>query len=149
SLLDTATITITTNSSGNFLYQLDNNTPQSNPIFENVFAGGHTLTVYDQNVCENSVSKTIFIVSYPKFFTPNNDGYNDVWTIQESDYFKIKSLAIFDRYGKLIKELNKTSKEWNGTYNGQNIRSDDYWFTLTYIENGFERTFKSHFSLKR
>jgi gliding motility-associated-like protein len=44
---------------------------------------------------------------YPKFFTPNGDGYNDTWSI----HFQILKLdnrvQLFDRYGKLITVLNQ------------------------------------------
>jgi gliding motility-associated-like protein len=60
-------------------------------------------------------------------------------------------LYIFDRYGKLIKQLSATdnSKGWDGMYNQEQLPSTDYWFTLDYTENGATKQFKSHFSLKR
>ena len=38
---------------------------------------------------------------------------------------------------------------WDGTYNGQLMPSDDYWFTVSYEENGEQKEFKSHFAMKR
>ena len=149
SLLENTVISITPNINGDFLYQLDNGTLQNISFFENVSSGNHTITVYDQNICENSITKNIQLIKFPKYFTPNNDGYNDVWTIQESDYFKIKSLNIFDRFGKLLKVITSNSSGWNGFYNDKMMPSDDYWFVLKYNENGVEKEFKSHFSLKR
>ena len=149
SLYDAATISITTNSDGNFLYQLDNGTVQNTSVFENVASGNHTLIVYDQNVCKNSITKNIQLIKFPKYFTPNNDGVNDVWNISESTYFKIISLKIIDRYGKLLKVITSNSSGWNGLYNDKMMPSDDYWFVLKYNENGIEKEFKSHFSLKR
>ena len=82
---------------------------------------------------------------YPKFFTPNNDGYNDTWTI-DFDYLAPNTgIRIFDRYGKFIKELT-TDTSWDGTYIGQNEPASDYWFTVTRL-NGTE--YRGHFSLKR
>ena len=149
SLYDNATISITTNSNGNFLYQLDNGTLQNISVFENVSSGNHTITVYDQNICENSITKNIQLIKFPKYFTPNNDGVNDVWNISESTYFKIISLKIIDRFGKLLKVITSNSSGWNGLYNNKMMPSDDYWFVLLYNENGIDREFKSHFSLKR
>jgi gliding motility-associated-like protein len=83
---------------------------------------------------------------YSKFFTPNNDGYNDYWTIDFA-YLKPNSgIQIFDRYGKLIKILTNNSSNWNGTFNGAELPSSDYWFVVTRA-NGME--YKGHFSLKR
>jgi len=82
---------------------------------------------------------------YPKFFTPNNDGYNDTWTIDFTYLAPNTGIRIFDRYGKLIKELHNNSV-WDGTYIGRNEPASDYWFTVTRL-NGTE--FRGHFSLKR
>jgi gliding motility-associated-like protein len=100
------------------------------------------------NVLEPTTTECINYVDelpFPKFFTPNNDGYNDTWTI-DFRYLKPNTrIQIFNRYGKLIKELT-TNTSWDGTYIGQDQPSSDYWFIVTRL-NGAE--FKSHFSLKR
>lgn len=82
---------------------------------------------------------------YPKFFTPNNDTYNDTWTIDFAYLKPNTGIRIFDRYGKFIKELHNDAV-WDGTYIGRNEPASDYWFTVTRL-NGTE--FRGHFSLKR
>jgi gliding motility-associated-like protein len=82
---------------------------------------------------------------YPKFFTPNGDGFNDTWKIKFSDVEEDLTVKIFDRYGKLIVEL-KNNSAWNGTFNGQELPATDYWFVVT-RSNGKE--YRGHFSLKR
>lgn len=82
---------------------------------------------------------------YPKFFTPNNDGHNDIWTIDFVYLAPNSTIRIFDRYGKFIKELRRDSS-WDGIYLGQQEPASDYWFTVTRL-NGKE--FRGHFSLKR
>ncbi|MBE8727017.1 T9SS type B sorting domain-containing protein [Flavobacterium hungaricum] len=82
---------------------------------------------------------------YPKFFTPNNDGHNDTWTIDFIYLAPNSGIRIFDRYGKFIKEL-RPDNSWDGTYLGHHEPSSDYWFTVTRL-NGVE--FRGHFTLKR
>ncbi|WP_348800384.1 T9SS type B sorting domain-containing protein [Flavobacterium adhaerens] len=82
---------------------------------------------------------------YPKFFTPNGDGYNDTWTIDFAYLKPNTEIRIFDRFGKLIKVL-RIDSSWDGTLNGYPLPSSDYWFVVTRA-NGAQ--FKSHFSLKR
>ncbi|MCD0471299.1 T9SS type B sorting domain-containing protein [Flavobacterium sp. JAS] len=82
---------------------------------------------------------------YPKFFTPNNDTYNDYWTIDFAYLAPNTGIKIFDRYGKLIKEL-VNSGVWDGNYLGQELPASDYWFTVTRLD-GTE--YRGHFSLKR
>jgi gliding motility-associated-like protein len=55
-------------------------------------------------------------------------------------------IFIYDRYGKLITKINTNSDGWDGTFNGQNLAADDYWYTIR-LEDGREAT--GHFSLKR
>lgn len=82
---------------------------------------------------------------FPKFFTPNNDGYNDTWTIDFAYLKPNTGIQIYDRYGKLLKVLLPNAA-WNGQFNNQELPATDYWFTVTRA-NGQE--YKGHFSLKR
>ncbi|UUF14411.1 MULTISPECIES: T9SS type B sorting domain-containing protein [Flavobacterium] len=82
---------------------------------------------------------------FPKFFTPNNDNFNDHWTIDSAYLAPNTAIRIFDRYGKLIKELAPNTS-WDGNYLGHQEPASDYWFTVTRL-NGTE--FRGHFSLKR
>ncbi|MEL1241982.1 T9SS type B sorting domain-containing protein [Flavobacterium flavipallidum] len=146
-------ITITaTNAGGDYLYQLDDGPYQSSNVFEYVSSGSHSVTVMDQTGCSmpNSITKSgIIVINYPKYFTPNNDGYNDFWNISELSSQPYAYIRIFDRYGKFLKQISPNGAGWNGTYNGHNLPSDDYWFVIHYLENNVVKEFKSHFSLKR
>jgi gliding motility-associated-like protein len=121
---------------------------QDSPVFENLESGHYTLMVRNKNGC-GEVSATFVIMDYPKFFTPNNDGHNDTWNIRGSSVVNIKSIYIFDRYGKLLKELSPNGEGWNGIYNSRKMPADDYWFTIEYQKDGVTKQFKSHFALKR
>jgi gliding motility-associated-like protein len=85
------------------------------------------------------------LLSYPKYFTPNGDGYNDTWEIKFSDIEEKLTVKIFDRYGKLITILNQ-NQTWNGTLNNQQLPATDYWFIVTRADG---KELKGHFSLKR
>ncbi len=148
---DNATITVTVNPIGNGVlqYALDNGAFQTSNVFTNVESGSHQLWVVDQEGCTNIIKDNIFVIDYPKYFTPNGDGFHDTWNIFGMNQSDAK-LYIFDRYGKLVKQLLVTdSQGWNGTLNGKDLPSSDYWFTLEYKENNQTKQFKSHFSLKR
>ncbi|RAR46666.1 T9SS type B sorting domain-containing protein [Flavobacterium lacus] len=141
------TITVTVvGGEGPFYYQLDDFGFQTSNVFTNVAPGFHTITVVDDSLCTN-LTGTVTIINYPKFFTPNGDGYNDTWNITGVDGSSL--IYIFDRYGKLLKQISPLGSGWDGTYNGQPVFSSDYWFMINYPENGTPKTFQSHFSLKR
>jgi gliding motility-associated-like protein len=142
-------VTITTSGKGNYEFSLDNEFGpfQKSNFFDQVSAGIHDVYIIDTKGC-GTVKKTIAVVGVPKFFTPNQDGFNDFWNIKGIDAtFNSKSIIyIFDRYGKLLKQMLPSSLGWDGTLNGAPLPSDDYWFTLE-LEDG--REVKGHFSLKR
>ena len=81
---------------------------------------------------------------------------NDTFKLQsENNAIKIKydypeRGYIYDRYGKLLKQLSTRGKGWDGTYLNQQMPASDYWFSLEYVDNnGLTKKFGSHFSLKR
>jgi gliding motility-associated-like protein len=135
---------------GDYEYQLDFGPFQDSNIFTNVSAGEHTVTVRDKNNggCD-TVSTVATAINYPLFFTPNGDGFNDTWNIVGLANQPNTKIYIFDRYGKLIKQISPTSNGWDGTFNGRPLPSTDYWFTVTYEEDSQTKEFKAHFSLKR
>jgi gliding motility-associated-like protein len=136
--------------SGNYEYKLDEFPFQDSNIFNNVIAGDHIITVKDKNGHCNPAPINAVIINYPKFFTPNGDGFNETWNIIHLQSKNPNApIFIFDRYGKLIKEIYPSSEGWNGMYNGQPLPATDYWFTVDYSEKGIAKIFKSHFSLKR
>jgi gliding motility-associated-like protein len=136
--------------SENYEYKLDDSLYQDSNQFTNVTAGEHYVSVKDKNGHCNPPSLQVTIINYPKFFSPNGDGYNDTWNIPHLLTTNPNaSIAIFDRYGKLIKEITPSSEGWNGLLNGHQLPATDYWFTVEYNEKGNSKIFKSHFSLKR
>jgi gliding motility-associated-like protein len=142
---DNPTVTVTVvGGGGPFLYQMDDGPFQSSNVFYNVLAGTHTINVIDA-FCTN-LTAAVTIINYPKYFTPNGDGFHETWNIVGMDNAVI---WIFDRYGKLLKQISTEGLGWDGIYNGQPMPSSDYWFAIDYIESGTSKTFKAHFSLKR
>ncbi|VXC08763.1 conserved exported hypothetical protein [Flavobacterium sp. 9R] len=148
-LTDVNKVTINVSGQGDYEYSLDDATGPfiSSNVFENIPSGIHTIYVNDKNGC-GIVSKEVAVVGAPKYFTPNGDGYNDYWNVKGTNTAaNSKSvIRIFDRYGKLLKQIFPNSNGWDGTFNGQALPSDDYWYTVV-LEDG--REIKGHFALKR
>ena len=138
-----------TNGFGTYEYQLDDSNFQTSNVFSDVDSGKHVITIRDiKGNCDNQI---LFanVLKYPKFFTPNNDGFNDTWNITDLAMQPDAVIHIFDRYGKLIKQLNPSAAGWDGNYNGSPLPASDYWFHTFYTQDGIAQVFKSHFSLKR
>jgi len=147
---DNTIIEITVAGLGEYEYSNDNQVWQLNNRFENVLRGESTFYVRDIYNCEVQ-SEKIDIVDYPRFFTPNNDGINDTWSIDSSNEIQVSNIQIFNRYGKLLKTLLPNGEKWDGTYIGTSLPSEDYWFIVKYKDNisAVQKEFKSSFTLKR
>ncbi len=131
---------------GNYEFSLDGIVYQNSPTFTQVSPGVYNAIAKDKNGCGPSNILQVYVLDYPRFFTPNGDGFNDLWVIKNIDQMPDYTISIFDRYGKLLKQMNQNGSGWNGIYNGREMPSDDYWFTLLFV-NG--KNVKGHFSLKR
>lgn len=148
-LTEVNAITINVTGTGDYQYSLDDKFGfyQESNYFDNVPPGIYEVYVKDKNGC-GIVSKTVAILGLPKFFTPNGDGFNDYWKLKgASAVFNSNTIIyIFDRYGKLLNQLNPAGPGWDGTFNKQPLPADDYWYTIK-LEDGREA--KGHFTLKR
>ncbi|WP_055442235.1 T9SS type B sorting domain-containing protein [Lacinutrix himadriensis] len=147
---ENSSLEVTVTGIGTYEFSLYEGYWQNSPIFENVLGGEQIVKVRDVYNCEELTFEAI-IIDYPKVFTPNNDGYNDTWNILGVNNQLGAKIYIFNRYGVLIKQLNPSSAGWDGTFNGQDLPTSDYWFSVEYIDpiNNTKKEFKSHFTLKR
>lgn len=130
--------------SGDYEYSLDGINYQDESIFSRLNIDEYTY-VRDKNGC-GIVSKDVYLMNYPRYFTPNGDNMYDTWQIMNSAKEPNNKIYIYDRYGKLITQLKPNDFGWDGTLNGRKLPSSDYWFTLE-RQNG--KTYTGHFSLKR
>jgi gliding motility-associated-like protein len=145
-----ATITVTVNplGTGNLIYSLDGGAWQESNIFTDVQGGTHEVMVEDTEGCTN-LTIDVLVIDYPKYFTPNGDGIHDTWKIIGLEAKHNAKIYIFDRYGKLMNQMDPLGEGWNGKFNGEDLPSTDYWFTIDYKEKDQQKLFKAHFSLKR
>ncbi len=108
---------------------------QDAPYFENLTPGNYTLAVRDKAYC-GIAYLNIVILAFPKFFTPNGDGYNDTWKVLGNDLnsIQISVIYIFNRFGKLVAEVDLNGEGWDGFYNGERLPASDYWYLVKYTD---------------
>ncbi|MCF6130014.1 T9SS type B sorting domain-containing protein [Flavobacterium sp. AS60] len=149
-LAEINTITVNVTGSGDYEFALDdvNGPYRDSNFFENVPMGLHEIYVRDKNGCGSVGPVAVAVLGVPHYFTPNGDGYNDYWNVKGvSAQFNYRStIYIFDRFGKLLKQIGTTGLGWDGTFNGHAMPADDYWYNIKF-EDG--RSAKGHFTLKR
>ncbi|MFS4483462.1 T9SS type B sorting domain-containing protein [Hyunsoonleella sp. 2307UL5-6] len=115
-----------------------------------VISTSQTIFIYNALNCISTNSSFSVLIDtsmffIPKFFTPNNDGKNDFWKVVDANN-NINSISIYNRHGKLLKFLPQTSSGWDGTYNGQLLPTDSYWYKIV-LNN--QNIVKGFFALKR
>lgn len=138
-------LTIQLQNPGDYAYSLDGTLWQSSPIFTNLPGGVYTIYVKENHGC-GQIQQPYIVLLPMKFFTPNGDGINDLFSFTAFEYHNTGFVRIFDRYGRFLKELTPEQPFWDGTFHNQPLPSSDYWY---YADLGNGRIHRGHFTLKR
>jgi gliding motility-associated-like protein len=123
-----------------YSYSIDNQkTWQNSNIFSNLKPGIYTVFVKSQlNSC--SISQETAVIFIPNVITPNDDSFNDVFKINNIQFFPNAKISIFDRFGKVVflsKDINHFN--WDGRYLGRILETGTYWYILD-LGNNYEKT---------
>ncbi|NJB37366.1 T9SS type B sorting domain-containing protein [Croceivirga sp. JEA036] len=150
---DKYAVEIVVDGTGDYEYAINGGEFQDSPVFLDVPPGENTIIINDKNGCGTTEPLPFLVIGYPKFFTPNGDFAHDTWMVLGMSQLDSAVLYIFDRYGKLLKQLGPADAGWDGTFNGRPLPSSDYWFKLEYNQNEesvlVAKTVRNHFSLLR
>lgn len=111
-----------------------NNPNIFNPIVTPTNTTTYILTLTDKHSCFSSDSVTItVIIPFPNAITPNGDGVNDYFLIDNIELYKQSTLSIFNRWGNLVYKASPYNNEWNGkSKSGNDLPDDVYYYTLDY-----------------
>ncbi|WP_294820051.1 T9SS type B sorting domain-containing protein [uncultured Flavobacterium sp.] len=130
----------------NYQFSMDGGPLQDSNQFNGMTSGHHTASARSRNGCgEYFYNFTVYLI--PKFFTPNGDNVNDLFTLAGMRNFPEATVDIFDRYGKLITQLSRSNRSWDGTHNGMPLPAADYWYVVK-IDSATPEI-RGHFSLVR
>ena len=93
------------------------------------------VLVTDANGCVNSDSVLVEVlpeVSVSSGFTPNGDGVNDLWIIDNMELFPRNVVQIFNRWGQVLYEANgyNMSTAWDGKYENKDVPAGTYYYTI-------------------
>jgi gliding motility-associated-like protein len=109
-------------------------TDRTGNIIEKVF----TLTRLRTNLEQIQISNS---------FTPDGDGINDTWGVEDLTYYDGVRIQIFDRSGARLFVTTDPRIRWDGTYNGKELATGTYYYAIEIKENnqirrGFINLFK-------
>jgi gliding motility-associated-like protein len=77
--------------------------------------------------------------------SPNGDGKNDTWIIQNIESYPHNEVKIFDRSGRMIYHKKTYDNQWNGTLNGGRLHPGTYYYV--FIVDGGKKIFKGFIEL--
>lgn len=110
-----------------FLVEINNGTGCS--LVDSIFIG--TVNCTDQ---------------IPNVFTPNGDGINDYFLIDEAPLFPNNELIIYNRWGTIVHESNP----YNNLFSGENLSEGVYFYVFTYDkQNPAQKRSEGFFEIKR
>jgi gliding motility-associated-like protein len=112
--------------------------------------GTYTVQVVDQNGCvaEAQIFMEFIDIEIPNFFTPDGDGMNDLWIPENLEGFPEILIKVYDRYGRVVAEVT-AANAWDGTYEGKELPTGDYWYVIKLNGENDNREFVGHFTLYR
>ena len=147
----TRKIEVASGGSGAFEYKMDKEEWQNDNLYEGLaYKVLHTAYARDEMGC---VGVTVFSIAQPpvpipEYFTPDGSGQNEVWDVAPIlEAYPKTTVKIFDRTGKVVAELDGSTSDWDGTYNGTPLPSTDYWYIINVPE--IRQQFTGHFTLLR
>ena len=115
-----------------FSYRLNDGTTNYDGFFNDLSAGVHIITIANAQGCSKSIQVPIYIIGFPKFFTPNNDGINDYFSLNFDKDIEVLAynLKVFNRWGNMVFEQSGYKGQWDGTWDNQQLPDGTYFYMI-------------------
>ncbi len=120
--------------SGNYLFTLNDSISNADGIFEDLYAGIYSVSLEDDNHCSSTPLQVeienIPCLSVPSAFSPNGDGINDNWIIENIEFYDNCDIQVFDRWSRIIFQSKGGYKPWDGKKQGGELPADTYYYFI-------------------
>ncbi|WP_354352993.1 gliding motility-associated C-terminal domain-containing protein [Pontibacter aydingkolensis] len=104
-----------------------------NPVASPDETTTYTVTVTTEEGCVDTDEVTVEVIpaiTVPNAFTPNRDGVNEIWEIENIENYPDVRVEIFNRWGNLIFTSNGYGTPWDGTYKGEDLPVATYYYMI-------------------
>ncbi|MBQ6277936.1 MAG: gliding motility-associated C-terminal domain-containing protein [Bacteroidales bacterium] len=122
-----------------YTYAWANSSNETNLVTD-LIQGTYSITITDANECRITMNSLALIdhvgdcIKIPNVFTPNEDGVNDTWIIENIWMFPEAYIYVYNRWGQLMYEGRGTDEPWDGRYRGHYVPSGTYMYIVN-LEN--------------
>ena len=95
-----------------------------------------TLAVVDTNGCEGQMTRNVeifdfFNVFIPNSFTPNNDGFNDLWAVYGTDIDPDRfEMSVFNRWGEEVFHTTDLDEGWVGQSDDEKLDPGSWSYSM-------------------
>lgn len=109
----------------------------SAPVASPLATTTYYLTVVNAEGCPDTDTMTITVTEeinlvITNLVTPNGDGFNDTWYIQNIDLFPDNDVTIFNRNGQVVYKMDSYDNSWGGTFNGTLVPDGTYYYIVKF-----------------
>jgi gliding motility-associated-like protein len=110
------------------------------PTYVTNTSGQVSVSVWNEFDCSNADTITINNCKQENIFntgvysfTPNDDGINDCWVINEIEAYPLAKIYVYNSSGKKVFEsAGGYTNDWDGYYNGERLSIDSYYFLIDF-----------------
>ncbi len=111
-----------------------NGVAQSSNILLNPTDSSYEIQVQSATGCFGP-PVTVYFIKVKNTFTPNGDGVNDYWTIENLDSMEEIEIIVSDRNGRSVfRSNNKNNITWDGKTGGRELPTDTYWYVVKWFD---------------
>lgn len=124
------------------------------PVASPVQTTTYTLKVTTADGCTATDDVIVTVISScltpMEAFTPNGDGYNDLWYVTSGNCAKQVKALVYNRYGSKVFESVDYHNNWDGRYKNKPVADGTYYYVITYyLQDGTQYTAKGNVTILR
>jgi len=123
----------------------------TNPFATPLETTMYYVTVTDENGCTNMDSVLVTVVpgiKFPDGISPNGDGINDSWIIDNIELFEDAIVEIYNRWGQMLwQSAPGYPIPWDGRYKGEDLPVGTYYYVIR--SDNFEQPFTGPITIVR
>ncbi|MBA3705983.1 MAG: gliding motility-associated C-terminal domain-containing protein, partial [Bacteroidetes bacterium] len=129
-----------------------NNVTSGNPIADPKITTTYKVIVTSAQGCTSIDSVVVTVtptIVFTNGITPNGDGTNDEWIIDNIDQFPDCMVEVYNRWGELLFQSEGYQEKWNGSFKGKPLPIGTYYYIINLNDPLFPDAFTGPITILR